>query len=153
MLIFKPRTLKFESQLTTNSAVLTPLLSSLWESFWMTNFIMKISRMRLVKLVNAQCNLQTKGRFHKTIHTLRLKFALCAHIFWTNLLQFGIMHLRLALNFLHFLPNFGCALHFMPCVQLLWNAPQDVLHYMLHYTTELHSYTCGHLKMNLMKAP
>jgi hypothetical protein len=34
------------------------------------------------------------------------------------------MQLHLALNFLHFLPDFGCALHFTPCAQLLWNPPQ-----------------------------
>jgi hypothetical protein len=58
------------------------------------------------------------GGFHKAIYIPHLKFALCVYPFCTNLLSFGIMHLRLALNLLHFLPDLsafralGCALNF-----------------------------------------
>jgi hypothetical protein len=48
-----------------------------------------------------------RGGFHREIYALRFKFALCAHLFCTNLIQLGIMHLRLALNLLHFLPDLG----------------------------------------------
>jgi hypothetical protein len=47
------------------------------------------------------------GGFHKAIYALRLKSALCAHPFSPNLLYFGIMHLPLAINLFHFLPDLG----------------------------------------------
>jgi hypothetical protein len=43
----------------------------------------------------------TWGGFHKAIYALRLKFALCAHLFP----YFSIMYLRLTPNLLHFLPD------------------------------------------------
>jgi hypothetical protein len=36
------------------------------------------------------------------------------------------MHLHLVLDFLNSLPDFGCALCFTPCAQLLWNLPQHL---------------------------
>jgi hypothetical protein len=50
---------------------------------------------------------ESKGGFHKEIYTLRLQFALCAHLFCWNLLSLGIIALRLVLNLLHFLPSLG----------------------------------------------
>jgi hypothetical protein len=46
-----------------------------------------------------------RGGFHKALCALRLKFVLCTHPFCTNLLLFGIMHLRLAPNLFHFFPD------------------------------------------------
>jgi hypothetical protein len=56
------------------------------------------------------------GEFHESIYALRLQFALCAPLICTNYLQLGIMHLRLAINFLNFLLEFSVlySLHCAP---------------------------------------
>jgi hypothetical protein len=69
---------------------------------------------QLTKLVEDQLRFSYKlstqiswSGFHKAIYTLRLKIALCAHPFSTNLLSSDIMHLHLVLNLLHFLTDLG----------------------------------------------
>jgi hypothetical protein len=57
----------------------------------------------------------TKGGFQKAIDALRLKFALCAHLFTLAKHQVFAPYAQL----ITFSPRFGCALRFMPCAQLL----------------------------------
>jgi hypothetical protein len=47
----------------------------------------------------------SQGGLQKAIYALHLKYVHWAHPFCTNLLKFGIMHLRFALNLLYFLLN------------------------------------------------
>jgi hypothetical protein len=91
-----------------------------------------------------------RGGFHKAIYALSLKFVLCDHPFRTNLLWFGILQLRLVLNFLHCLPDFRCALCFTPYAlcptpyaQLLWNPP------LKHSSnrSEIHVYISGWISL------
>jgi hypothetical protein len=59
------------------------------------------------------------GEFHKAIYALRLKFALSAHPFCTNLPEYGIKHLRTCAQLIAFSPKFECTLRFTPCAKLL----------------------------------
>ncbi len=81
---------------------------------------------------------QTRGRCHEAVYAFRLKFLLCAYPFST-LLYFGIMHLCLALNLLHFLPDLG-ALYALRCAPIFyeihhkgqWNKAVDALGWALN---------------------
>jgi hypothetical protein len=57
----------------------------------------------------------TWGEFHKAIYPLRLKFALCAHLFSL------IKHYVFApyAQIIVFFPRFGCTLRFTPHAQFL----------------------------------